>query len=317
MFKHLIDAICTPWAILPAKMDLIVEVINSRIIADAQQRAGAGVIPQVEATTVTAGRSAPSSFKNVRGNIAILPILGTISQRMTAIQAQSGGTSTELIGRVFDQLIADTQVGAIILDVDSPGGNVFGVTELAQKIFDARGTKPIIAVANSLMASAAYWIGSAADEIVITPSGQAGSIGVLAVHADHSAALEKCGVKVTVIKAGRFKAEGTDTEPLTDTAEQHMQSQVDAYYELFVADIARNRGVSAADVRSGFGQGRVLDAKAAKAAGMVDRIAPLDAVIDRLKGQTNRQTSNRNANAVANANAQHAVAASQDNQVTR
>ncbi len=95
---------------------------------------------------------------------------------------------------MLDARSVDFNIDTIVLDVDSPGGNYYGTPETSSKIRAARDSKPIIAVANSLAASAAYWIASAADEIVVTPSGDVGSIGVLAVHTDFSAANEKIGV---------------------------------------------------------------------------------------------------------------------------
>ena len=116
--------------------------------------------------------------KNNQG-ILIVPVRGVIEQRSTWLSELFGGTSAEKIGALVEAGVNDSRVAGIILDVDSPGGEVSGTPELSSKIFNLRGKKPIVAIANSLMASAAYWIGSAADEIVITPSGMAGSIGVL------------------------------------------------------------------------------------------------------------------------------------------
>jgi ClpP class serine protease len=99
----------------------------------------------------------------------------------------SGGTSTEAFGRAFDEAMKNPDVGAIVIDCDSPGGSVSGVPELAAKIFKARGQgKRSSRVANSSMNSAAYWICSAADEIIAAPSADVGSIGVFTMHTDTS-----------------------------------------------------------------------------------------------------------------------------------
>src|SRR5690606_12609791 len=111
-------------------------------------------------------------------------------------------------------------VGTIVLDVDSPGGGVYGVAEFAEEIYKARGQKRIVAVANSMAASAAYWIATAADELVVTPGGEVGSIGVYMLHEDWSGAYEKAGIKPTVIKFGENKAEGIDVEPLSESAQE-------------------------------------------------------------------------------------------------
>jgi signal peptide peptidase SppA len=201
---------------------------------------------------------------------------------MGMMSESSGGTSTDRIGKELDRLLNDDSVGAILLDVDSPGGETFGVQELSDKIFSARGRKPIVASANPEAASAAYYIASAADELVVTPSGWVGSVGVVAAHTDVSKMNEELGVKVTYIHAAPYKVEGNSNEPLTDESQTYFQSQVDATYEQFLKDVGRNRGTTAAKVRSDFGGGRMLRAKDAKAAGMVDRIETLDETIARL-----------------------------------
>lgn len=218
----------------------------------------------------------------VRGDIAVMSLTGVVSQRSEIFMEFFGGVSTEQFGTELDSLVKDNRVGAIVLDVDSPGGDVAGVSELSKTIFEARGSKPIIAVANSMAASAAYWIASAADKVFVTPGGQVGSVGVLAIHQDISALLESEGVKMTIVSAGEFKDEGNPYEPLGDEAHAEIQRRVDDYYGMFVGDLARNRGVSRKTVLSDFGQGRMLGAAAAVKAGMADRVATLDETLARL-----------------------------------
>jgi signal peptide peptidase SppA len=170
---------------------------------------------------------------------------------------------------------------------------VFGVNELATQIRDARGSKPIIGVANSIAGSAAYLIGSAVDTLVVTPGGQVGSIGVYAEHQDISGAADQAGVKVTTISAGKFKTEGNEFEPLTDSARENMQEMVDSYYDQFVSAVAKGRGVSASVVRSKFGQGRMLMADDALTAGMVDRVASFDQVMGELGRAAKAKNRNR------------------------
>jgi signal peptide peptidase SppA len=153
------------------------------------------------------------------------------------------------------------------------------VPELAEEIRSARGKKPIIAVSNASMASAAYWIGSAASELVVTPSGQVGSIGVFSIHEDHSKQLAEEGVAVTLIRAGKYKTEGNPFEPLSDEARAAVQGEVDRYYSLFTRDVAKGRRVDVEAVRNGFGQGRMVNAQDALKLGMVDRVATLDDVL--------------------------------------
>jgi signal peptide peptidase SppA len=129
------------------------------------------------------------------------------------------------------------------------------------------------------MASAAYFIGSAADEIVSDPDALTGSIGTISVHMDFSQFLENAGIKPTVITSGKFKGEGNPFMPLTDEAKEDMQRMVDDFGASFVAAVARNRGTTVADVKQNFGQGRVFRATEAKAIGMIDRVATMENVI--------------------------------------
>ena len=154
-----------------------------------------------------------------------------------------------------------------------------GVGEFSNEMTRYRGKKPVIAVANSLCASAAYWIACAADEVVVTPSGEVGSIGVYATHQDVSRMLDKAGVIVSLISAGKYKTEGSSYSPLGDEARAHIQSRVDDYYGMFVRDVARNRKETQTNVRNGYGEGRVLGAQAAIKAGLADRQATLNDVV--------------------------------------
>lgn len=218
--------------------------------------------------------------------VAVLNLFGFLTPRADGMDVSSGGTGLEQFASVFRRAMATPDVRAIVLNVDSPGGTVAGTQELADEIASARGKgKRIIAVATGMMASAAYWIGSQADEVVGTPSAQVGSIGVMALHEDLSEQLRKAGVQVSVIKAGKFKAEGNPFEPLSDDARAAMQEKVDRTYATFVKAVARGRGVTATEVRNGYGQGRTLDVQAALEAKLIDRASTLDAVVLKLQGR--------------------------------
>src|SRR5574340_810787 len=246
----------TVWAMLPDRLHAMMDLM-------AMQDAHAGQSTEI---TAAARRSAVMS-----GALAVLPLSGPISYRGGGglFAFLFGGATVEQFTRDFRQAMADPAVGAVLLDIDSPGGEVSGIDELSAEIFNARGSKPIVAIANSMAASAAYWIATAADEVVTIPTGEVGSIGVFAAHFDYSAMMANDGVKATLISAGKFKTEGNRYEPLSEEAQKAMQARVDSYYQMFVNAVARNRGVSAEDVMNGFGEGRVLGAAAAKKAKMV------------------------------------------------
>lgn len=264
MYEHILKAVYdTPWAIVPSKLDAIVELIRLR---------AAGVD-----TGYNAQASRPRASK--QGKIAVIPMVGVVSQRMNMFSDFSGGTSTELLKSQITEAINDPNVKSIVLDIDSPGGSVYGVSELADFIYEARQKKHITAVANSMAASAAYWIGAAASEFVVTPGGDVGSIGVYTAHQDVSKLEESIGVKTTLISAGKKKVSGNPYEPLNDEAKADIQQRVDEYYGEFIKSVARYRGTNATAVQNGFGQGSIVSAKQAVKEGMVDRIATLDDVL--------------------------------------
>jgi signal peptide peptidase SppA len=274
-YQHVVKAVREhPWAILPETLATIVEVVRLR--------ASGGRLTDEEIRLRLAGATAAPAAR-AAGRVQIIPIFGILSHRMNLMSQVSGGTSTEQLGAQLRQALNDPGVGAIVFDVDSPGGSVQGMEELAGAIFAAReGGKPIVAVANATCASAAYWLASQATEVVVTPSGQVGSIGVLAIHEDLSKQAEMLGVKVTYVGSAPFKAEGQPFTPLTDEARADLQRKVDQYHAAFRDAVARGRSVSPTDVDKGFGKGRMVSAGDAKRAGMVDRISTLEATVDRL-----------------------------------
>ena len=163
--------------------------------------------------------------------------------------------------------------------------------ELAAEIMQARNVKPVVAIANSLAASAAYWVGCAASEFFVTPGGEVGSIGVWQAHEDWSKAMEDAGVKVTLISAGKYKVEGNPYAPLDQDAQDFMQSRTQDYYQSFVKAVAKGRNVSIDSVRNGMGQGRVLGSDAALQEKMVDGVMTFDEVVKRM--QRNNSKANQ------------------------
>ena len=284
-YEHLAQAVFNePWAIKPEMYATICELVRFRV------NGGQLTAEEIE-DRIGAAPTRRGAARN--GAVAVLPLYGIVAQRVNLMMNMSGGTSTELFGKAFREAVNDPSIGAIVIDVDSPGGSVFGITELWQTIMDARGSKPIVAVVDSLAASAAYWIASAADEIVITPGGEVGAIGVLTAHEDLSGAQEQAGVKMTLISAGKKKVLGNPFEPLSDEARASIQEKVDAYYSMFVNSVARGRGVPLSEVRSGFGEGATVLAADAVRLKMADRIGTLDSTIGRLIGRQANRTSTR------------------------
>lgn len=215
--------------------------------------------------------------------IAVIALHGLITPQGSFLQQLFGaGGGLQSFRAQLADAVADPAITGIILDIDSPGGLSSLNAETAADVYAARQVKPIAAIANTMCASAAYFIGSQADELVVTPSGYAGSIGAFCTHEDWSAYEERLGVKTTLISAGKFKTEGNMHEPLSDEARAAAQQNVDACYDLFVEAVARGRGVPEADVRSGFGEGRCLDAAAAVAAGLADAVESFEDLVARM-----------------------------------
>lgn len=253
-----------PWAIMP------------EALADVRRVLAGDYSAAAEVMT-------PPDEPELEQAVAILPLHGVITPRASLLSMMLGGGGGLADFRVnFRAALDDPTVEAIVIDVDSPGGLVDLVPETAAEVRAARGRKPIVAVANTRAASAAYWIASAADRVYVTPSGELGSIGVLLFHEDVSKAAEMAGVKTTVIAAGRYKAEGNPFEPLDDDARDHLQGFVDELYDQFVADVAAGRGVAPKTVRDGFGQGRLESAPAAIRSGLGDKMATLDVALGEL-----------------------------------
>ena len=267
------------WAIEPAKLSAIQAFVEMRLRGD----------KATDEQIAAAMNSRRKPLQQVKGSTAVLPMFGTLIQRAGPMEKMSGAVDPAEYGRQFDELVADDSVGAIVLHIDSPGGVVHGIPELANKIRSARGNKRVIAVADGLMASAAYWAGSAADEIVASPSSDVGSIGVYLMHMDVSGWEEKKGYKTTIVSAGKHKVDGHPFEPLSETAMASLQESVNETYAAFVDAVAMNRGTTSANVRGGYGEGKVLNAEKSLAAGLVDRIATIDEVVDKLTGGNARK----------------------------
>lgn len=279
----------TPWAILPTKMADIMAFLERKgwgemAEAEAERLARldalakpAGAAPEARTDKRPLGSSDPQRV----GSLSVIPVFGVISPRVNMLTEFSGGTSIERLSAQINEAVDDDGVSALVLDVNSPGGSVGGVPELAEEMRALRERKPIVAVANGMAASAAYWLAASASELVVTPSGEVGSIGVFSIHEDHSERLRKAGVSLTTISAGKFKTDGNPYGPLSDTAREDMQAKVSAYYDMFVGAVAAGRGASVKRVQEDFGQGRMLMAEAAKGAGMVDRVATMNQTLAR------------------------------------
>jgi len=213
----------------------------------------------------------PSFYRpyRVESGILTIPIRGVLLHDFP--YATSYATGYAYIEEAVLRGAGDPAVKTIILDINSPGGHVAGCHDSADLIFAARDDKPIIALVRDAAYSAAYWLASAATEIVATATAGVGSIGVITTHVDFSESLAKSGIKVTHIHAGAKKADGAGDAPLSSGAKSDIQARIDGLYDLFTATVARNRGIDVADVR--VTEAGTFPAAKAIEMGLADRIS--------------------------------------------
>jgi capsid assembly protease len=278
----LAEFLSTPWALMPERLAILQSVIghwaagNPRAMEDDD-----GGYREQKSVFEVRRQQAQALVAN--SSIAVLPCYGTIVQRAGMMTEWCGGTSTQQFTSALRDALADPNVAQIAIDFDTPGGSVYGVAEAGEEIRGAREIKPIIGIANSLSASAGYWLLSQCSEAYCTPGGEVGSIGVYTAHTNYAKAMEESGVEVTLIQAGKYKTEGNPYGPLDPDALANIQASVDRYYGMFTKAIAKGRSVSVEQVRNGMGQGRVLSAEDAVKASMIDGVDTFDAVIRRMQ----------------------------------
>tara|TARA_Y100001934_G_scaffold281710_1_gene392378 strand:+ start:311 stop:1519 length:1209 start_codon:yes stop_codon:yes gene_type:complete len=254
-----------PWAITETALHTILEVAARENEAP-------------EAVAAKLGRQLQNSYNATqRDGVAIIPVTGPLFRYANIFTAISGASSYELIARDFMSALENPQITSIILDIDSPGGEVNGVSELASMIFEARGTKPVIAYASGDAASGAYWIASAADEIVVSETSALGSIGVVGIYRGKSAKESAETVEIVSSQSPHKRL-----DPMSDDGRAKLQTRIDAMADVFVSTIARNRSVTADHVLEHYGGGDVMIGGHAVNAGLADRIGSLERLITEL-----------------------------------
>lgn len=266
----------TPLMVWPRKLQTVLRVLGPRM----------GFVPPAKAfeddDEVGPGDTAPLYARS--GRAAVINVFGSLVHRADLMDAMSGLTSYQALGAAFRQALVDDDIERIVLSIDSPGGEAAGVFDFADEIYAARGTKPIVAVANDAAMSAAYLIASAADEVVVTQTGYVGSIGVVAAHLDQSRALDGMGLTVTLLFAGERKVDGNSAEPLSDRARDDWQADIDRTYALFTAAVARNRNMAEEDVIAT--QAAWYAGERGIADGLADRLGTLAGVLMEQAGES-------------------------------
>ena len=226
----------------------------------------------------------------VRDGVAVVPVTGPIFRYANLFSEISGATSTQVLATDIQAALENKYIRAIVLDINSPGGEATGINELAKLIASARGVKRVVAYAGGSMASGAYWLGSAASEIVIDETAALGSIGVVMSYLDTSARDAKSDVRRVEIVSSQSPDKRLD--PSSDEGRAKVQDIVDALADVFVSAVASYRGVDKEKVLSDFGRGGVLIGAQAVEAGMANRIGSLESVITELAGSASNPQRN-------------------------
>lgn len=273
MLQHLAARLFgTPLLVQRAKLDVILAVLAERLPL-------AGPDPQLAPPLPRS----PNPAAHPQTSIAVIPVHGTLVKRTLGLEAASGLVSYAEIGARLEAALADPLVAGIVLDIDSPGGETGGCFELARRVREAAGLKPVWAVANDAAFSAAYAIGCAAERLYVTETGGVGSIGVIALHVDQSAKDAQDGYRYTAITAGARKNDYSPHEPLHDAARAALQAEVDRLHGLFVAHVAAMRGLPEDAVRAT--EAALFFGPQAVETGLADGVATLPAVLAELDRQ--------------------------------
>ncbi len=274
-----------PLAITPGKIEIIMAALADRFgLARLLRMDGRMVALDMDFDPGEAAQECP--YEVIEG-IAIIPVQGTLVQRLGTLHPYSGMTGYDGIRANLGLALADDTVRAIVLDIDSPGGEVAGCFDLVDAIYAARGIKPLWAVLTESAYSAAYALASACDRVIVPRTGGTGSVGVVIAHVDFSKALSDAGLVVTLVTYGERKADGNEYQPLTDEAYARIQADVDAVGELFVETVARNRGLTAAKVRGT--QARTFLGADGVAIGFADAVMAPDAALRSVLEELDRQ----------------------------
>jgi signal peptide peptidase SppA len=264
-----------PWAITAEGMELVLAVWSrGDLFAEAKERAlqARDGAPLENARAVT-----------MRDGVAVIPVYGPLFRHASMLTALSGATSYADVRKDLQRAIDDPSVKAILLDVNSPGGEVDGCGELADAIYAARSVKPVEAYVGGMGASAAYWLGSAASRITCSESALLGSIGVRSAVVDTSESEKQQGVRTVEIISSQ--SPGKRDRPVDDAVVARAQQVVDDLAAVFIGAVARHRGVTTQAVEERFGQGGVMVGARAIAAGLADEVGNLESVIARLSGR--------------------------------
>lgn len=302
--SSLIDLLRSPWAIVPDRLTEIQSIYATHL---------KGAKVDLDAIEARLGRPLANEQQDYEvrdGGVAVLSISGAIANKANMFTRVSGGASAQLLQQQVESMRADPSVRAVVLDFDTPGGSVLGIPALAESIKALAGEKPTVACCTGTMASAGYWLGSAANAIYI--SGLTDYVGSIGVVATHNYDPRSANVKTTEITAGKYKRMGSGNAPLNAEGQAYIQSQVDEIYRVFVETVAQNRKVSAEQVLEHMADGKLFIGQQAIDAGLVDGVATVDAMVAKLAENPSQFAGRRKARIAAGQDHQTAGAAADE-----
>jgi signal peptide peptidase SppA len=225
--------------------------------------------------------TSPREYAVING-IAVINIHGVLVKQDEWWNRYFDLVSCDGIRTQLGCALADTYVKAILFDFNTPGGEVNGVADCGDAIFEARGKKPLIGVANDYCCSSGIWLGTAVDQLYVTQSAITGSIGVMVVRYDYTEAQKKAGIGAYVIRAGKQKGYGSPSLPMTSDETKVVQANIDQLYENFVAAVARNRSTTPELVLEHWADARCFRGSAAVDVGLADEVSTLERVLAKL-----------------------------------
>lgn len=292
-FPHLVARIFgRPLAVAPAYLQVALEGVGPRLLDGGDRLPEPAGMRERKLERSAAHKAQAGTFGyQSPSRLAVVPIHGALAMRGGVDAASNELKSYDAIRHELRSALADQSVGGVLLDVDSPGGEVAGLPELAAEILAARSSKPVFAIANTDAFSAAYWLACGAEQIWVTPSGSVGSIGVVAAHLDVSGRDAQKGERWTFIHAGAKKVDGHSHAPLAPSVHAEIQADVDRLRGEFVEHVARARGVDVAAVRAT--EAGVIPAHAAIAARLADHVGTYEQAINALADRVSRGSTTK------------------------
>lgn len=267
------------WAIQPSVLEAMADIAQRKAV----EGVDIGALLKRDGLPINGARTAIN-----RDGVAIVPVTGVVSRYASMFTDICGGTTTARLATDIETALNDTSVRALVLDFDTPGGQVTGINELADQLFEARGKKPVIAYGGGSVASAGYWLASACDEIVVDATSLLGSIGVVATYR-----LTKDSERVQTIELVSARSPNKRPDLNSDAGRAKAQESIDAMADIFIGRVARHRGMSADEVVAAGDAGGVLIGQQAVDVGLADRLGSLESVIAELSGSSRTTTIGR------------------------